>query len=227
LFFFGIVSSVDEVSVAVEGGRTMKALQGDLFMGQGGQGGLSGWGPRSSEPGADSVFFAATPPSCVADDAVVLGRRVGRIHGLRAEVSRRVLHLTLCGIGTLPGLSDAFLGAACEVAGRVAAWPFEMRLDRIRSYPVGRAKLPLVAFDSARAPKMELFRRILFKDLLLRGLVRPRKLPDAHMTLFYDRGVVPEESIDPISWMVREFVLIRSLNGRARHEVLGCWPLLG
>lgn len=34
-----------------------------------------------------------------------------------------------------------------------------------------------------------------------------------------------EESISPIQWHVREFVLLRSYFGQSRHEVIGCWPL--
>ena len=34
-----------------------------------------------------------------------------------------------------------------------------------------------------------------------------------------------EESITPIQWHAREFVLLRSFFGQSRHEVIGRWPL--
>jgi 2'-5' RNA ligase len=46
-----------------------------------------------------------------------------------------------------------------------------------------------------------------------------------HATLLYDSRVVPLHEVDAISWTVTEVLLIRSLVGRARHEVLGRYPL--
>jgi 2'-5' RNA ligase len=43
-----------------------------------------------------------------------------------------------------------------------------------------------------------------------------------HVTLLYDARDVDEFPVEPIGWTVKEFVLIRSLNG---HEHLVRWPL--
>ena len=43
-----------------------------------------------------------------------------------------------------------------------------------------------------------------------------------HVTLLYDARDVDEYPIEPIGWTVKEFVLIRSLNG---HKHLVRWPL--
>jgi 2'-5' RNA ligase len=43
-----------------------------------------------------------------------------------------------------------------------------------------------------------------------------------HVTLLYDRRNVEEQPIEPISWTVREFVLIHSMQG---HTHLARWPL--
>jgi 2'-5' RNA ligase len=45
------------------------------------------------------------------------------------------------------------------------------------------------------------------------------------MTLLRDPHRVPEHPIQPISWMVREFLLVLSLIGQKRHIHLGRWPL--
>jgi 2'-5' RNA ligase len=47
------------------------------------------------------------------------------------------------------------------------------------------------------------------------------------MTLFYDRCSVAEDPIDPIRWMVRDFVLVHSIRGGGRHILPGQWPLRG
>jgi 2'-5' RNA ligase len=38
---------------------------------------------------------------------------------------------------------------------------------------------------------------------------------------------VARRAIEPITWTVNEFVLVRSLVGQGRHEVLARWPLHG
>jgi 2'-5' RNA ligase len=48
-----------------------------------------------------------------------------------------------------------------------------------------------------------------------------------HLTLLYDDTHVARRAIEPITWTVNEFVLVRSLVGQGRHEVLARWPLHG
>ena len=59
--------------------------------------------------------------------------------------------------------------------------------------------------------------------MLRRGL---RRLANTnftpHVTLLYDAHGVEEYPIEPISWTVKEFVLIRSLKG---HVHLARWSL--
>jgi 2'-5' RNA ligase len=48
-----------------------------------------------------------------------------------------------------------------------------------------------------------------------------------HMTLLYDPRYLAAREVTPVEWTAREFVLIHSLIGKARYEVLGRWPLNG
>jgi 2'-5' RNA ligase len=44
----------------------------------------------------------------------------------------------------------------------------------------------------------------------------------------YDRQPIPETDLDePITWTVRDFVLIHSLVGRSQHKHLARWQLNG
>jgi 2'-5' RNA ligase len=47
------------------------------------------------------------------------------------------------------------------------------------------------------------------------------------MTLVYEPRVVERLNIRPISWTVRELVLIHSVLGQLRNVTLGRWPLYG
>jgi RNA 2',3'-cyclic 3'-phosphodiesterase len=196
------------------------------FLNQGGGGPPNG--PRRGArqyPG--TVYFAFKPEPDMTDHVVSVGNCLQAKHGMTGRVSPAVLHVTICPIGCLPELSDERVEAACKVAGRLVAKPFEIILDRIRTYPNGQEKLPLVAFAGKGVPKADLFRHALIADLRRCEFIFRRKLPDLHMTLFYDRCIVAEEPIDPIRWMVRDFVLVHSIHGKGRHILLGQWPLCG
>ena len=71
--------------------------------------------------------------------------------------------------------------------------------------------------------ELQSFRKMFSAALTRRGM---RRLANSnftpHVTLLYDTRDVEEYPIEPIGWTVKEFVLIRSLNG---HEHLVRWPL--
>ena len=48
-----------------------------------------------------------------------------------------------------------------------------------------------------------------------------------HVTLLRDGKRAPPLPIAPLSWMVRDFVLVHSLLGKTTHVHLGRWPLRG
>jgi 2'-5' RNA ligase len=56
---------------------------------------------------------------------------------------------------------------------------------------------------------------------------RVHPISTLHVTLLYDKRVVDEQPIEPISWTVREFVLVRSLHGQTRHTDVARWQLRG
>jgi 2'-5' RNA ligase len=55
----------------------------------------------------------------------------------------------------------------------------------------------------------------------------PRREPllEPHLTLLRDHAFMPEAFIDPIAWTVREFVLLQSVYGEGRLDVLDRFPL--
>jgi 2'-5' RNA ligase len=202
------------------------SAMGDLFLNQ--WGGRSPHGPLGgARRELGTVYFAFKPEPDVIAHLVSLQNNLGAKHGLRGIRSPSVLHMTICAIGYFPMLPEERAERAREVAGRLVAKPFEMILNRVRTYPNGQEKPPLVAFADSGVPRVDLFRYGLIADLRRSGFSFPRKQPDPHMTLFYDHRMVAEEPIDPIRWAVRDFVLVHSIYGKGRHELLGQWPLRG
>lgn len=171
------------------------------------------------------MYFACKPGSDVVDRAVSVADSLHARHELMGRVSPAVLHMTICSIGYLPELSDERIDVARKVAGGLVAKPFDIILDRVGTYWNRQEKPPLVVFASSGMPKADLFRHALVADLRRSGFPFPKKMPDLHMTLFYDRCIVAEEPIDPIRWTVRGFVLVHSIYGEGRHVLLGQWPL--
>lgn len=42
---------------------------------------------------------------------------------------------------------------------------------------------------------------------------------------FIDAQQLAPQPVEPVSWRVREFVLVQSLQGKGVHRQLGKWPL--
>ena len=62
---------------------------------------------------------------------------------------------------------------------------------------------------------------------LVTGSMAPRREPQIwpHVSLLWDKALVPKDFVEPISWTAQEFVLLDSVFGEGRHEILGRWPL--
>ena len=198
----------------------------DLFFDQGG-----GRPPDGSSRGERSlpgtVYFACKPEPHKAAEIALAGNRLCAKHGLLGKVSPAVLHTTVCAIGHFPDLSDERVEAARKAAAAVTAKQFEMVLDRVRTYPNGQQKLPFVAFSEGGVPGVEFLRYGLMGELRRVGFTFAKKLPEPHTTFCYDRRSIAEQAIEPIRWMVRDFVLLHSIQGEGRHVLLGQWQLRG
>jgi 2'-5' RNA ligase len=132
----------------------------------------------------------------------------------------RALHISLF---ALSGLPESQLCAAWEAAMDVRTEPFEVSFDRTVSFRGRPAIARSVLIGEQGLRRLQSFRQMLCAALTRRGM---RRLANTnftpHVTLLYDARDVDEYPIEPIGWTVKEFVLIRSLNG---HEHLVRWPL--
>jgi 2'-5' RNA ligase len=205
----------------------MRRAVDDLFSDQAGGRSLQDGSSRGERSRPGTVYFACKPKPDIAAEMALAGNRLCGKLGLPGKVSPGVLHATLCSIGHFPDLSDERVEAACKAAGALAAKAFEMALDRVRTYPNGQQMLPFVAFSENGVPGAEFLRYELMGELRRVGFTFPKKLPAPHMTFCYDRRSIAEQAIEPIRWMVRDFVLIHSIQGEGRHVLLGQWQLCG
>jgi 2'-5' RNA ligase len=118
------------------------------------------------------------------------------------------------------------LKTAAEAA--VLAMPaFALTLDHAMSFAGRQWSLVLLPRAGAGEAEIEILYRVLGHALLRAGLgrrLRPRFTP--HLTLLYGERGIEEQPIDPITWLVAEFVLIHSVRGEG-HKLLGQWALRG
>jgi 2'-5' RNA ligase len=135
------------------------------------------------------------------------------IYGLDDSYPADRLHCTMLRLGDDADWSVARLDQLKRLLGSVSIEPFPVMFDLIAGNLLRGAK----GMPSAAA-----FHRVLRQKAEMCG-VRIDHDFWLHLSLAY-RGVAiaAARKIDPISWMVEEFLLIRSHKG---HELLDSWPL--
>lgn len=177
----------------------------------------------------DRLFIAALVDDTIATS--IAGRTAAwcRELGLRERflLPKELMHISFVGLGDHDGLPVELVEAACLIGSMVRATPFRVSFDRLS--PFGGGALVLRAEDGA--PEAQAFWQSLttiIVDSPLKPFVGNSFEP--HVTLLRDKVRVPnvrEQAIDPISWTVRDFVLIHSFLGQGRYEVLERWQLTG
>lgn len=167
------------------------------------------------------------------DDALRIAPAVDELcrrHGLRGEpLQAGRLHVTLHQLlHFLDEVPQDHVDACIAAAGSVACRSLPLRFDRLLSFPRKiDARHPFVLRCDAHSDAgLALLRQSLAKALRRCGH-RPIASGTPHMTMAYDRRVVPAHPIEPILWTARRFSLIVSHVGRGYHQRIGEWALAG
>lgn len=181
---------------------------------------------KFDDAGKSNLFLAIVPERDVALRAAEIGSDVSQRHGLsKGPRPQALMHVSLNAIGKYADFPEDVVVAVSAAMATVKAAPFEVMFDRVMHFASANA----VALGNAvRSEEMMDLHVQLAKEMWAVGLTfsyNPRFMP--HMTLFYDEAPVPEQMLaDPVSWIAREFVLIRSFIGKSEHEYIDRWPLL-
>ncbi|MHB8267566.1 2'-5' RNA ligase family protein [Bradyrhizobium sp.] len=188
---------------------------------------FSGTRPNSVASERDRLFLAVVPDS---DTAARIYQRAGVIRRARkiegALIRPEHLHATLFFLGERGALPEQIITRVVHAAAAVKMPPFEVSFDRTMSFSEGSYNHPFVLVGDPGVERLKKFRQMLGVSIMrngLRHLVRANFMP--HVTLLYDKKNVDEQPIEPISWIVHEFVLIRSLYRRTTHIHEARWPL--
>lgn len=174
----------------------------------------------------DGLFFGTFPDAATAARVVRQGQALCDEHGLTGRLfAASRLHVTLLRLGEYEGLPPRLVAGALEAATTVALAPFEMGLDQALSFHGRPGHRPFVLRGGEEGALTDLREalRIGMVQVRLRAWAKAHYAP--HMTLLYDKRLIPAQAVAPIRWTVREFVLVHSLLGRTRHIPLGRWRL--
>lgn len=150
-------------------------------------------------------------------------------HGLKGRPTpAQRLHLSLNFVGDFRGPpTRAVMEKAIGLADRVFAPPFQVTLNQVMSFG-NRETPPVVLLGEEGVIGVQLLHTAIHKALIA-GAMAPRREPEIqpHIALIWDKRELPKAFVEPIGWMAREFVMLDSVVGEGRHEVLGRWALNG
>lgn len=180
-------------------------------------------------PTRDCLFFAVLPPPEVAARIVERAERWRRWRAVPARLRPPgLLHVSMNGIGVYYQLPKTVVDAAVEAGSQVERVPFEVTFDRAMGFKNGN-RSPFVLCASVDPLGLTDLRRAIgsaMRNVGFRYNCNAGFKP--HVTIMYTDEMMREAYLDePISWTVRDFVLVHSLRGRGRHVHCQRWPLRG
>lgn len=189
---------------------------------------LFGGSAQPPAPATDTLFFALQPDATTAQAIVEMAGRLRQQHGLRGRVQgAQLMHVTLYFVGGFHGVPQDIVDRACAALASFRAEPFQVCFDRVLSFR-RKSNRPVVLVGGEALAPLHRFQQRLRATLVGAHLPEPEKTSfTPHVTLLRDDREMPEQAIEPVCWQVREFVLVRSLQGRGQHEVLARFPMQG
>lgn len=180
----------------------------------------------AAPPVTDRLFFAVFPDPATAAAIAERAERLRATHRLSGRpLAADRFHVTLHHLGDHAGVRRDIVAMASEAAEALATPRFEVTFDRVASFHNG-GNNPLVLQGGEGLEALKSFQRDLGLAMARAGIGRLMdKAFTPHVTLLYDRGLVAEEPIAPVTWTVGGFTLIHSLLGRTEHVPLARWTL--
>jgi RNA 2',3'-cyclic 3'-phosphodiesterase len=171
----------------------------------------------------DTLFFGLHPPPDIIERVCQVGRNVQLKHGLTCPLVQNP-HVTLLGINDYRMTTKAAIAGLRAAAANIITPPFRIGLRRLLSFENSRQRPFVLAGDGDTVPGLIMFQQQLVLALRHTGFRFRISTFTPHITLFYAPADLGEHFIDEIDWTAADFVLIHSLYGHGKHEVLGRWP---
>jgi len=176
-----------------------------------------------------NYFFALLPDKPAQSAIAAVAERFCKSHRVSGiRIAAEDLLLNLCPLGQPAQLAGSLEDNLRAAAQEVHAKAFNVTLDSVMRFSVRDGHFPFVASADAASGTALLDLRKAIADAQSHRRLRVSGISSylPHVTMLHGHAIEPiQESIAPISWQVREFVLIRSFFGQSKYEVMGRWPL--
>lgn len=174
-------------------------------------------------------FLALFPDVSTAGALSLLASQVSERHGMRGRPRpEKLLHMTLHYFDDYTEFPSKDMRATEMAAAKFATLPpFEVTFDRVKSFDGRPGNHPCVLVDEGGSANPEL-RELKRRLVSILGLGKGEHGEFApHVTLLYDGMRLTEEAVQPVTWTVREVVLVRGHTGKGIYEHYRTWPLQG
>jgi len=171
-----------------------------------------------------NLFFALLPPDAVSPAIDRLGGTLQQAHRLPGyRIAKERLHNTLAAVHSPASLTEN-IQRAKRLGARIRYPSFPVRFEWIGSFKAGRERYPLVLRGEDGLKPLIGFQQEVAAQMAHAGFAVTRNYTP-HITLLWTDRCVEEYPIAPIGWTVRDFVLVMSLVGQARHVHIDRWRL--
>jgi 2'-5' RNA ligase len=137
-----------------------------------------------------------------------------REHDLSRNYAVDRFHMTLVPFGDIRTIPPQYLDLIRRAAASLQAEPFEVTLNRISGN----------ALVGSRMQALRDFRRSLVTRLETFEIDLPDYAFKPHASLTYEEWKPRNILVSPISWHVRQLLLINSIHGKG-HQLLDSWNL--
>lgn len=180
---------------------------------------------RPREGGRQPRYFFALLPDAEAKPQIhrLAGELSAQLHASGELRDPDKYHVTLRGIAAPDGPFGQSIAMARAIAAAIRRTSFAVMFNQAASF----GKPPNYAFSlTTRADLLAAggLSAALLAALRRAGLKVDGASFQPHVTLFYDRRRREPIDLPPLSWQVREFVLIESIDRRP-YQILDSWPL--
>ena len=184
--------------------------------------------PQRRPKKPERLFLGIFPDAPAAQEAQLVHKRLSSETGLTGrmlELER--FHTSLLHVSDRRWLRSKDIYAAELAANRVRISPFELSFSQMGSFrgmpKKGRPLLHPLVLLADEGPVIELYEMLGAEFRKFRYPVPEHFRP--HLTLSYDEQLIPMRSTGPITFVVKEFVLVHSKLWLTEYEVLRTWTL--
>lgn len=172
------------------------------------------------------VFVGISPELETAPAFGAHQRRLRTEFGVRGPMTPfDRLHLSLVGLGdSIHAPGRRWIEEVGDILSNVRMSPFKIAFNTLVTFHIAKRVRPAVLTGEDGVIGVSMLRNAISAAFRAEG-VGHGAAATPHVTLAWSEIVVPEHYVAPVTWTVREFVLIDSFRGAGQHEVLGRWSL--